>query len=704
MQRLRDAPLVKSGYSVYFFLLFVSGVLVSFYFGQFLFYAMLAVGLALLLGAFHRSKASFIFAVVGLSLGLLGGAIKINPKKLGSGEYRGLVKESRRNYFLFESDFATYYVYDKNSAYEPGDILLIKGSVTLYEGKEYESRFSFADYLAKKGVRYSLKAYSIENKFLMPLRIREKEISFLANFTYETRSAIDSLAFGYNDYDSDYVSEASGVGMLYLLSASGLIFGAFLRFVQWLFSLRGPRATGEVASFLAGSLMLPFLYWKVGIWRVLLTRLARLIYAKKGVKPPPGPFVSALVGSLMLLFNPLLALNSGFFLGFGISLYSSYDFPFFVLFGSLERKRAQRLFLLLLILPLQWESGAFRPFAGLFSLVSAPLTYPFAFLSYLSYFSVPFTRLLEGYRQILGFVLGGLSRLDFVIPLGPKTIEFTYCYYLGLVLILFFREFGFWNVSKKIMKGLGLAVAINGLPLGNIASQEVSFINVGQGDAIFIRDGFTNVLIDTGGNISFDLAEEVDIPFFRNNRIYSLDYVIASHGDYDHIGAYESLKENFPVKHYVSEKEDFPLDVGSLHFENLNLYGGSEENMESLVLTLDFMGKKWLFAGDAPIEIEKKIIADHPELDCDILKLGHHGSKTSSSETFLKTITPELAIISVGKNNSYGHPDQEVLTRLNELSIPYRRTDEEGTIRFSKYFSTNLDLTTMGQKGKKRKT
>lgn len=102
------------------------------------------------------------------------------------------------------------------------------------------------------------------------------------------------------------------------------------------------------------------------------------------------------------------------------------------------------------------------------------------------------------------------------------------------------------------------------------------------------------------------------------------------------------------------------------------------------------MGKTFLFTGDADTTIEKKIIDDNPSLRADVLKIGHHGSKTSSSYNFLKQISPEVCIISVGQNNKYGHPDKDVINRLNKLNIKYRRTDLEGTISYKTYFDRPL--------------
>ncbi|MDY2728363.1 MAG: DNA internalization-related competence protein ComEC/Rec2, partial [Candidatus Onthovivens sp.] len=130
----------------------------------------------------------------------------------------------------------------------------------------------------------------------------------------------------------------------------------------------------------------------------------------------------------------------------------------------------------------------------------------------------------------------------------------------------------------------------------------------------------------------------------------------------------------------------FPIKNKEVTFKNLNSYWtvDSEENDKSLVIYSEIGGKEFLFMGDATIKIENSIMKDY-KLDIDILKLGHHGSDTSSSYDFLKYIHPKVAIISCGKNNKYHHPSLSTLQSLNKLGIPYRRTDEEGTITYKFY-------------------
>ena len=195
------------------------------------------------------------------------------------------------------------------------------------------------------------------------------------------------------------------------------------------------------------------------------------------------------------------------------------------------------------------------------------------------------------------------------------------------------------------------------------------------------------VMIDTGGQKSFDLAEESLIPFMNKNKITHLDALITTHDDFDHSGAKDSLMSKFKVYNYLNKPEQFPYKVGDIELQNLNVFDGKDDNDKSLVLSMTFMNKKWLFMGDASTIVEKEMISAFDSLDCDILKIGHHGSKTSTCDEFIKATTPSEAIISVGASNYYGHPNKEVLDILTKNNVKIRRTDEEGTISYFSLFA-----------------
>ena len=225
---------------------------------------------------------------------------------------------------------------------------------------------------------------------------------------------------------------------------------------------------------------------------------------------------------------------------------------------------------------------------------------------------------------------------------------------------------------------------INFLPLNNLITQEVSFINVGQGDATLVRRDDVSILIDTGGSKHKDIAKEVLIPYFRKNRIYDLDAIIITHDDFDHNGALDSLRNNFKVGVILDNKNQFPYNIDGITFYNLNNLSYDNDNENSLVLKFQMWGKTFLIMGDASKEVENKLIEEYSDLDCDYLRIGHHGSNTSTSYRFVQFVSPVEAIISVG-NNYYGHPHNEVLNALKKNNIVIRRTDLEGTITYKNY-------------------
>ena len=158
--------------------------------------------------------------------------------------------------------------------------------------------------------------------------------------------------------------------------------------------------------------------------------------------------------------------------------------------------------------------------------------------------------------------------------------------------------------------------------------------------------------------------------------------VIITHYDYDHYGALDDLKKTYKVNQVYDYSSSFPVQLGDITFNNYNYYGQDreEENDKSLVIGFNTCNKDFLIMGDAPTYIEKQIMKNERSIPCDILRVGHHGSNTSTSEEWIKFTSPEVAVISVGKNNKFGHPNKEVINVLNKYKISIRRTDLEGTI------------------------
>ena len=247
---------------------------------------------------------------------------------------------------------------------------------------------------------------------------------------------------------------------------------------------------------------------------------------------------------------------------------------------------------------------------------------------------------------------------------------------------------------------------------------KVTFIHVGQGDATLIEfpNGKT-ALVDAGNKgFGFDAGKRYVDPVLKYYGVSRINWLIGSHPHSDHIGGFEYILKNYEVDtlvinefkakskiynrilqysrqnsiyiKYVDEGDiiipDKQTRMYVLHpdttFETGSPHSGQSVNNSSLVLKLLHGKNSFLFNGDAEIEIEKALLNYGGFLDCDVLKVGHHGSKTSSSKEFLSLAKPEMAIISVGKRNKFKHPAPVTIRKFRNLGIEYYRTDQVGAV------------------------
>lgn len=245
----------------------------------------------------------------------------------------------------------------------------------------------------------------------------------------------------------------------------------------------------------------------------------------------------------------------------------------------------------------------------------------------------------------------------------------------------------------------------------------IHIIDVGQGDSILIQTPKnTNILVD-GGNEDSSL---IISKFIKSKKAKNLDLVIATHPDTDHIGSLDTVINKFKVsKLYLPNKNTnndsyYNLiqacnkknikpqylskgDIINLE-DNLKLtilnpsYTHEDSNSNSIVFKLDYKNKSFLFTGDATKENEIEMINNFNLNDIDFLKVAHHGSKNSSTEEFLKSTTPDVAAISCGYDNTYGHPHKDTLLRLAQVNTKVYRTDKQGHISF--YSDGNTITTT----------
>jgi len=236
----------------------------------------------------------------------------------------------------------------------------------------------------------------------------------------------------------------------------------------------------------------------------------------------------------------------------------------------------------------------------------------------------------------------------------------------------------------------------------------VRFLDVGQGDSILIYSNGRSVLIDTA-TVNYENEICADL---NSCAIDSLDALIISHLHTDHTGSLSRMVDDYKVKNLIlpelsihsegmgaaqyavnavteyggavyNAEQGMNFEVGEFEITILASYGDFDEvNDQSLFVMAEIDGKKFMFSGDAEKQAENRIMSEGLNLDCDVFKAGHHGSNTSSTEKFLREMTPDYVAISCGTDNMYGHPHNDVLQNLEEIDAEVFRTDLQGDITF----------------------
>lgn len=286
-----------------------------------------------------------------------------------------------------------------------------------------------------------------------------------------------------------------------------------------------------------------------------------------------------------------------------------------------------------------------------------------------------------------------------------------------------FKKWSFW--ARTAVAALALAVTVGiGAPLADIQPAQaasnlvVHFIDVGQADSALVQlPNGQNMVIDAGNNADSTLV----VNYLKSKGVTKVDYVIGTHPDEDHIGGLDAVIDAFTIgKVYMPNRtsttqtykdvitavqnkgltittaksgvslfnttsNSLPLEAHFVAPVNTNY---TNNNNWSGVIRLTYGSTTYMFSGDAETQAETDMVNSGQTLSANILKVGHHGSNTSSSDAYLDKVKPQAAIISVGKNNSYGHPAATTISKLQARGIKIYRTDLQGGFIFTSNGST----------------
>lgn len=227
---------------------------------------------------------------------------------------------------------------------------------------------------------------------------------------------------------------------------------------------------------------------------------------------------------------------------------------------------------------------------------------------------------------------------------------------------------------------------------------DVYMFDIGQGDCTLIIEPFhrSSILIDCGQNLYRDNMESIVLPFLQAHQIRHLDAVILTHDDFDHSGGIETLKKHISIGTIIKDRES-KVPVQYPFYSLLVKRDAKDENDESIVNFFSYDGFSYLWTGDISVDIEEELLYQYDLSKVNVLKLAHHGSNTSSSFDFLYEVDPDVALISVGSRNRYGHPSKSVIRSLDNLGIDTLMTKEHGMIHIRSFpgvlfFSTGSGL------------
>lgn len=454
----------------------------------------------------------------------------------------------------------------------------------------------------------------------------------------------------------------------------------------------------------------------------VLTLFSGIIYRKSDV------YINISVAALItLIFNPYSLLDLGFQLSYGGTI------GIIIFIKRIQEKKSNSkvinyikqmalvsIYANIIIIPIMMYHFNTVSFTFIISNIMASpilgIIVITGFLFIIASITVkPLTRLIAIFIKPILSILIKISQICSKLPFSNILVVTPYMFnvisYYAIILYCIKSKKN--NKCKIIICLLIVLILINFIIYIFPQKLRIFFIDVGQGDStLIITPDKKTVLIDGGGSDSFDVGEKVLLPYLLDRRILKIDYVLISHFDTDHCGGILTIMEKVKVKNIIiseqaehSEnyerfkklmihkkirlievKKGDKIKIGrysefKILFPTSRLLSENPLNNNSIVAQFNYNNFKMLFTGDIEKLAEQQILkTEKAEIRADILKVAHHGSKTSSIPEFIKAVRPKIALIGVGKNNTFGHPNQQTIKNLENIKCRIYRTDLQGEI------------------------
>ena len=613
----------------------------------------------------------------------------------------------------------------------------LNGDISKPDHARNPHQFDYQQYLLGKGITYQLYVEELADIHCVNRGILDYIYSFrttllqstLHHLDEQTSAWLHALVLGDDSLiESDTIELFQRWSLSHILAISGLHIGIVVGLL-YLLLVRLSLCTKETAQWMI-IFFLPVYALVAGgqpsVWRASLMVLFVILLNKWKWKLNYTDVIS-IVFLCLIVCDRYIVYHIGFQLSFAVT------FGLILSQRWLSQTRSNLMRILyisfvsqMVILPLQLHYfSLFQPLSILLNVIIVPyfslFVIPAMFgLMVVHWFPFYFLSLFERFfllvhEHVLLFIHFIDQYVNYPFVIGEIPLYFTVIYYVLFLIMM--RCLENQQLKKAFQYGVFICVFLITLTVRPYFSPvgSVTMLDIGQGDAFIIELPYRKgvFFIDIGATVTFPdftptdkVYKQVIQPYLYGQGITKVDAVFISHEDLDHYGSIVYALEDMQIEEIIISpfyEVDPTIDMQwrqhnipvtrMVYNETITRNGQTfqavgpknnqyDANENSLVLFTQLGGKDWLFTGDIGKDREKEMIAAYPDLSLDVLKVGHHGSNTSTDPSFIQQIDPDYALISVGRNNSYGHPTNEVIDTLANEDIVIYRTDKHGAVQY----------------------